>query len=234
MKKDGDLPRAGELFEKALAFNPRHEDSRYYLAHCLAAQGDLAGAVAQLEELVRINPQSHRGHLQLGKLRALAATSRADLEAAEEALQRAAALNPEETGALQVLGEIALLRSDLDAAASRLEAVSRTNPRAVGALFLRGYIAWKRGEQEEARRLLKGAQKARGPDWKPQGAVAEGDVARRMHQDETPTSRFWEQWDGKPDPAPAFHALDSFLAALPGDAQGAGGVAGPRPQHGSA
>jgi uncharacterized membrane-anchored protein len=143
-------------------------------------------------------------------------------------LQRAAALNPEETGAFQVLGEIALLRGDLGGAAERLGWVSRTNPRAVGALFLRGYVAWKRGEQEEARRLLEAAQKARGPDWKPRGAVAEGDVARRQYVEETPTSRFWEQWDGKPDPASAFHALDSFLTDLPGDVQGAAGVARPR------
>jgi len=213
MKRDGDLPRAIELFEKALALDPRHEDSRYYLGNCLAAKGDPEGAVAQFEALVRINPQSHRGHLQLGKLLALAATDRAGLDVAEDALQRAAALNPEETGAFQALGEVALLRGDLDQASERFQWVSRTNPRAVGALFLKGYIAWKRGEREEAGRLLEAAQKARGPDWKPRGAVAEGDVARRMHLEGTPTSRFWEQWDGKPDPASAFRALYAFLAA---------------------
>ena len=35
MKREGDIPRAISLFREALALNPAHEDSRYYLANCL-------------------------------------------------------------------------------------------------------------------------------------------------------------------------------------------------------
>jgi len=81
----------------------------------------------------------------------------------------------------------------------------------VGGFFLRGYISWKNGEDEGGRELLIAAQKARGEDWKPKSAVAEGDVAKRMHTDETPFSRFWEHWDGELEPDAAFGPLGRFL-----------------------
>lgn len=97
-----------------------------------------------------------------------------------------------------MLVELALLQGDRELAERRFELACRTNPRAVGGFFLRGYLAWKRGEGEAATELLRAAHAARGPDWKPEGAVAEGDVASRMHREETPFARYWEGWDGAP------------------------------------
>ena len=104
---------------------PAHEDARYYLGHCLAVQGDVPGALAQYEELTRLNPQSHRGFARLGTLRAMTARSRSDLAAAEAALDRAHRLNPEETGALLALGEVALMRNHRAIAA---QPISRKMP----------------------------------------------------------------------------------------------------------
>lgn len=81
----------------------------------------------------------------------------------------------------------------------------------MGGLFLRGYIAWKNGDDHASRELLRNARQARGEDWKPEGAVAEGDVAKRMHTEETPLSQFWETWDGETAPDEAFGPLDTFL-----------------------
>src|SRR5437899_2755687 len=74
--------------------------------------------------------------------------------AAEEFLQRAYALNPEETGALLVLGELSLMRGQPAKAEERLKAVCQTNSKAVAGLFLRGYLAWERGYNSQARDLL--------------------------------------------------------------------------------
>jgi hypothetical protein len=41
--------------------------------------------------------------------------------------------------------------------------------------------------------------------------VAEGDVRARQHREVTPLSRFWESWDGSPDPTAAFVPLDAAL-----------------------
>jgi tetratricopeptide (TPR) repeat protein len=212
MKREGDLPKAIAFFRQALELNPEHEDSRYYLATCLAAEGHPDEALHHLDVLRRQNPMSHRGHLQWATLRAETATSRVDLEAAEAAAERALEINREETGSLLLLGEIELLLGEPDRADQRLAQATRTNPKAVGGYFLRGFLAWRRGDAAAAAELLEAAQTARGPDWKPEGAAAEGDVQTRMHSDDSPLDRFWRRWDGSPDPKTAFRPLADYLA----------------------
>ena len=212
MKVENDFPKAIPLFRAALAVDPQHEDSHYYLAHCLAAQGDVTHALAQLEELQRLNPQSHRAFQQWGCLRAISAASDADLAAAEKSLERAHALNPEETGALLVLGEVALLRGDVTKAEERLSAACRSNPKAVGGFFLCGYLAWKRGENAAAIQLLEDTRTALGKDWQPKGATSEGDVQRKQHVENSPLARYWETWDGISEPANTYAALDARLS----------------------
>jgi hypothetical protein len=211
MKKDGDISRAIQLFREALALNPAHEDSRYYLANCLAARGDVAAALAELEQLRRLNPQSHRAFQRWGVLTALSATSQKQLSAAEESLNQAIALNPEETGSLLVLGEIALVQGNMRAAEQRLEWVCRTNPRAVGGFFLLGYLAWKRGDLARPRQMLVAAHQARGKEWKPKGSVGEGDARLQMYTSATCLSALWENWDGSADPARVFRSVDVYL-----------------------
>jgi len=215
MKRDRDAARAVELFGQALELDPRHEDSRYYLASCLVQLGRTDAAIAELEQLVAVQPQSHRGWTRLGSLRAASARDAAGLQAAERDLERAHRINLEETGALLILGEVALLRGDLAAAEQRLSLACRSNPRAVGGLFLRGYIAWRRGDRPGAVRLLRQARTALGPDWKPAGATAEGDVAARQHEQASPLAACWEAWDGTPAPETAFSDLGARLDRFP-------------------
>jgi len=211
MKREDDPAKAAELFEQALALDPTHQDSRYYLASCLWSLGQRDRALEEIGELRRRNPRSHRAQRQWAVLRALAATGPEDLEAAEAAAQEALSINREETGALLLLGELSLLRGEPEEARHHLELACRSNPRAVGGFFLRGYLAWRERDRDQAVELLRKARKALGPEWKPKGAVAEGDVAVRMHQEETPLSRYWETWDGSEDPASAFGDLAERL-----------------------
>jgi tetratricopeptide (TPR) repeat protein len=210
-KYDADCERAITLFREALSFNPTHEDSLYYLANCLAGLGDPEQALVELETMRTASPMSHRAHKQWGVLRAIHATGEEDLVAAQTALERALEINREETGSLLVLGEVAMLRGNFEEADDHLARATYTNPRAVGGFFLRAYMAWKRGDESAARKLLETAQAARGPDWKPEGTTAEGDVGRQQHREETPLSRFWESWDGAIEPGLAFAGLDARL-----------------------
>lgn len=211
MKVERDNRRAIPLFREALALNPAHEDSRYYLGLCLAAEGDPEGALDQLAELQRVNPRSHRAWQQWGVLRASFPRDTEDLARAEQAVAQAHALNPEETGALLILGEISLLRRDLAKAEERLAAATRTNPKAVGGFFLRGYLAWKRGDAQAATAFLEQTRQALGPDWTPQGTTSEGDVKRKQHVEASPLARHWESWNGERDPARAYAALARAL-----------------------
>jgi tetratricopeptide (TPR) repeat protein len=211
MKRDRDLVRAARLFREALAINPGHEDSHYYLANCLAAQGDVPGAIAELDALAEVNPQSHRAFQRKGELLAASASSRSQLDAARAPLNAALRLNSEETGTLVLLGEVALGLGDLAAAERRFTHACQANSRAANAWFLRGYIAWKRHDPRQAVDLLKAARTALGRDWKPAGSALEGDVERRMHSESGFLSVFAQQWDGSPSPEYAYSGLDRYL-----------------------
>lgn len=215
MKVEHNNANAIALFQEAIALNPAHEDSRYYLGLCLASQGDSEGALAALAELQRCNPMSHRAWQQWGVVRTLFAESTNDLALAEHALERAHSINPEETGALLVLGEVTLLQGHLDAAEEKFAAATKTNPKAAGGFFLRGYCAWKRGSSALARQCLEQTRSALGPDWQPKGATAEGDVKRKQHVESSPLSAFWLAWNGAMDPDSVYAALDRHLASLP-------------------
>lgn len=215
VKIDQDPLKAIPLLRQALAIDPKHEDSLYYLGLCLAETGDPASALTQLGELKQVNPSSHRAWQQWGIVQASAAKTSADLQAAEAALERAHSLNPEETGALLALGEVLLMEGNLSASEQRLAAGCVTNPKAVNGFFLRAYIAWKHDDAPAAKSLLEKTRAALGPDWQPKGATSEGDVKRKQHVEATPLSRFVDEWDGVSDPTRAFAKLDAFLGSLP-------------------
>ena len=109
MKREGNFAKAAQqLFREALAINPDHEDSHYYLANCLAALGDIPSAIAELDALARINPQNHRAFQREGELLAASASSGSQLELARHSLEAALRLNSEETGTPVLLGQVAL------------------------------------------------------------------------------------------------------------------------------
>ncbi|MGB9467144.1 MAG: FG-GAP-like repeat-containing protein [Candidatus Acidiferrum sp.] len=211
MKREGNLTKAALLFREALAMNPNHEDSHYYLANCLAASGDIPAALAELDALIRINPQNHRAFQRKGELLAASASSRRQLELARQPLNIALGMNSEETGALVLLGQVALALGDLASAEQHFAHACQANPRAANVWFLRGYIAWKRQDFARASEMLTAARNARGRDWKPAGAAFEGDVQHRMYSESGFLNVFEKQWDGSPDPAHSYDQLDLYL-----------------------
>lgn len=215
MKVEKNNARAAALFREALLLDPAHEDSLYYLASCLASLGEIEEALDHLAHLKRINPQSQRAFIHWGTLRALSARSADDLHAAEVSLKHAHAVNPEETGALLILGEVALLRGNSLLAEEQLAAACRTNPKATGGFFLRAYLAWKGGRSADAVKLLQQARASLGPDWQPKGATSEGDVQQKQHVEKTPLSAYWELWDGTSNPDLSFAPIDRYLNRVP-------------------
>jgi tetratricopeptide (TPR) repeat protein len=211
MKRDRDFTKSARLFREALAINPNHEDSHYYLANCLAALGDISTAIAELDLLAQINPQNHRAFQRKGELLASSARSRNQLEAAHQALSHALTLNSEETGTLILLGETTMAQGNYADADRNLSHACQANPRAANAWFFRGYIAWKRGDIRQASAMLSEAHSSLGPDWKPSGAVLEGDVQHRMYSESGFLGLFEQQWDGSLNPAYAFAQLDAYL-----------------------
>jgi tetratricopeptide (TPR) repeat protein len=211
VKLEDDCERAVEAFRAALELNPGHEDSLYYLGNCLVALGRTEEGLEQLATLREVDPMSHRGHTQWGVVRGLTARSRADLEASEAALARALEINQEETGSLVALGEASLLLGKDVVAREKFEKACQTNPQAANAFFFRAYLAWKADQVSEMESLLAEVRRARGPEWKPEGSVAEGDTVTQMHVERTPLFRYAESWDGDASPEGAFNALKAHL-----------------------
>ncbi len=214
MKRERDFAKAVSLFREALAINPNHEDSHYYLANCLAELGDIPSAVGELDALIRINPQNHRAYQRKGELLAASASSKSNLAAARRTLDAALQLNSEETGTLVLLGEVQLAEGNLQEADRDLAHVLQANARAANALYFRGYIAWKRHDDRQAAALLSQAHHALGPDWKPAGTVLEGDVRRRMYSESGFLGVFAQQWNGDLKPSLAYAELDAYLHRL--------------------
>ncbi len=216
MKIEKDPDKAIRLFKKALTFDPAHEDSLHYLGQGLMKKGKLEEALATFEKLTLVNPSSHRGHCQVGFLRARTARTPGDLLSAETALERALAINPEETGVLLLLGEIDLIQGELEKAGQRLAWVCRSNPRSVAGFYLRGYIAWKSGDRAGARSFLSRAMQAKKQEKKPKGSTAEGDVRFKMHANVSLLSSFFENLDGKPGNLDITYGdLDEYLKKMP-------------------
>jgi tetratricopeptide (TPR) repeat protein len=211
VKLEDDCAQAVEVFRSALELNPGHEDALYYLGNCLVSLGREEEGLAELATLREVNPLSHRGHMQWGVVRGLTARSRSDLEASEKALARALEVNQEETGSLLALGEVALLLGNDEVAKEHFEMACRTNPQAANGYFFRAYLAWKAGRDRDLEDLLAEVRRARGPEWKPEGAVAEGDTATQMHIERTPLVRFAQRWDGESAPDKAFEDLKRYI-----------------------
>jgi thioredoxin-like negative regulator of GroEL len=214
MKRERNLAKAAQLFREALAMNPGHEDSHYYLANCLAALNDIPSAIAELDVLARINPQNHRAFQRKGELLAASASAKSQLDLARQSLDAALRLNSEETGTLVLLGQVALAQGDLANAEQRFAHACQANPRAVNVWFLRSYIAWKQGDLGKASAMLDTARNARGRDWKPAGSALEGDVQHRMYSEAGFLNVFEQQWDGSPDLTRVFAPLDAYLRRL--------------------
>ena len=211
MKVEKDNPKAIRLFREALALNPNHEDSRYYLGLCLASQGRHRRCARQLAELKRINPQSHRAWQQWGVLRAIFANHRADLAAAEEiACNAPTPSTPKKLARFSCSAKSRCCAATTKSADERPRRRHRTNPKAVGGFFLRGYLAWKRGD-DAAAKFLEETRTA------PRRLAAQRRDQRRRRETKsstsrtTPLTRFWESWDAVAETGRSFATLDSFL-----------------------
>jgi len=176
LRSRGDFAAAAAAYERALALDPAHEDSLYYLGQCRKEIGQPTGALEAFIRLVRVEPSSARGHLALGALLASADGSLPlDLLGAKQHFERAHAINGEETGPMVRLGEIAIVREDAARARFWLESALRTNPKCVEAAFLIGYLDWLEGRREDARAACERAIQAGSVAAPVKGVLGEGD-----------------------------------------------------------
>jgi tetratricopeptide (TPR) repeat protein len=107
LRTQGSFEEAVLKYEEALALDPEHEESLYYLGNCQYEIGRFEAALATYKRLVRLNPLSQRGHSRLGSVYSshLPGAPR-DLALASEAFQRNAEINQEHSGPFLQLGRL--------------------------------------------------------------------------------------------------------------------------------
>lgn len=154
-RMDGHYAQAAAAYEHALAVDSTHEDALYYLGHVYAAQRKLKEATAMWARLVKINPNSARGHTQLGELFfCFPQSDTFDLDMAKSRYEQALDIHNEETRPLVRLATIALIQGRVETAQRYVKAVRGSNEKNTMAPLLGGYLAWKQGDVARASVML--------------------------------------------------------------------------------
>jgi tetratricopeptide (TPR) repeat protein len=177
IRSSGNFREATEIYEQALRLNPQHEDSLYYLGNCLLELGDYAGAAEAYGRLVEVNPESPRGHAQLGvSLSSLAPGVPLDFSRARDSFNAVLRINPEESGPYLRLGYLAFLQRQFGAALGHFETAARFGAPEGG--FMAGAVHYHRGEYEESsRHFLRVLElNAREKEISGRGVLSEGDI----------------------------------------------------------
>lgn len=123
----GSTPEARQAFESAAELDPTLLEAQVGIAETMAAQGDLAGALALTTGFTEQHPQAALAWYSQGSLLA----RRSQHEAAEAALEKAKALAskqlevPRQASLLSALIELQLAARNLEGARANLDAMNR-------------------------------------------------------------------------------------------------------------
>ena len=110
--------------EKALSIDPKNVEAQILLANALAGLKDLNGAVAQIEEAIKLSPGRSQTYASLGQIE----LSRGRREAAETAFKRAVELAPQSANARLALGNFFWVTGRPSEAEQQLDAALAAEP----------------------------------------------------------------------------------------------------------
>lgn len=176
-RQKGQWKAAARDYQKALALQPDHWDSLYYLGAALMEQKQYAAAEQAYLRLAAFDSQAARAYSALGALYANPNAGRLfDLKQAAREYERARRANADESGSVLRLGEVALASGEIARAQEYLQAAGRTNFKSVNAPFLLGYIAWETGDRSSALALYRQAITQTKVQKPPAGVLGEGDT----------------------------------------------------------
>lgn len=147
---------AVELLESGVAAYPRDDELRYAYALALEQTGNLAGAEAQLRQLIRENPSNATARNALGYMLTI---NNQRLAEAESLIREALRLQPDDPAILDSMGWVRFKRGDTEAALNYLQRAFEAMPEAeIGAHL--GEVLWTMDRREEARAVWEKAREA--------------------------------------------------------------------------
>lgn len=144
---------ARDSLSAALRAQPGHGPALRLQARLAAAGGDLAGALAQLQQLVAAQPGDAEAWVLLGHLQVHQQTEPA-LAQALAAYRQALTLQPDHVGAHVALVSMHLARNDLEAARTQFAQMQKQLPRHPRTLQFEGELALAQGDLPRAQTLF--------------------------------------------------------------------------------
>ena len=148
---EGDLDAAGASIARALRAVPDHEPALRLQARATAVAGDLPGALAQAEALLKIHAGSADGWLLKGDL---LARQQADPAQVIAAYRQALAVRADHAPSHGALIELHLSMRDTAAAQAQFDALHQRLPRHPLTLMYEGQLALLKGDLPRARELF--------------------------------------------------------------------------------
>lgn len=147
----GQLDRALQTADAALAIRPQHAPALLLRARLLAVRGDGAAARRIADELVQREPNNELAWSLKGDL--LQGPPAPDDEAALAAYRRALALKPRTLAAHGGLMQLLIRQGRLDDARKQQEAMAQALPEHGATLYYEGALAYLRGDPRRAREV---------------------------------------------------------------------------------
>jgi tetratricopeptide (TPR) repeat protein len=152
------IPPAMAAAQRALTLDPNLPLAHRLLGEIDLAKGDLAGALTELEQEIRVNPLDGETYNRLGDayLRA------GQLDRAQTALDRAVLLEPDSSGPFILLGKTLLEQHDPVMAAMYLKHAESMDPSNAMTHMLLGRALAVSGRKDEAQREFQIVEKMQG------------------------------------------------------------------------
>lgn len=187
LRLEGRLEEAVPAYERAITFDPEHQDALYYLSNVFIELQRWQEAETTLERLIEVNPGSARAHSRMGDLKLCFGPGRPpETAGAIVAFDRALRINREETGPMHRLGEAELLRGAYARALEHFEDASRSNFTSIEAFFFASYAAWKLGDRARTGFFYDQAILHATPEETAPAVVGEGDTKKGSRPDLSP------------------------------------------------
>ena len=148
---DGNLPGARELQRKALLSLPDFAPALVLGARLTAADGDQAGALQQIEDLLAKQPKFSEAWLL--KAEVLLRLDPGNRSGAQAAYQQALALKPDLVAAHNAIILMHLAKPDVAAATQQFALMQKAAPKHSLTVFLEALLAEQKGDLKRAREL---------------------------------------------------------------------------------
>jgi Tfp pilus assembly protein PilF len=192
------------LYQHAIDATSGNYVARFNLASVLEKRGDLAGAVAQMRETVRIRPRFALAHSELGQLLARSGQP----EEALPELRTAVSLRPDLAEAHIRLGSVLGALGRNDEAAAAFSEGTRLQPENGDAHYNFGIVLAQAGKLQDAAREFRATVNLRPADAEARFNL--GIALARLGQTDEAAAQFSEALRLKPDFTEARQALEDL------------------------